>query len=239
MNTQLTELAFVLDRSGSMSSLADAAIEGFNDFLREQQSAPGLARLTLALFDDEYLVPARSLPLAEVLPLDHESYVPRNSTALLDAIGRTVDELGARLAAMPERERPGKVIVAILTDGLENASVRYTWRDIAAKIRLQRDAYQWEFLFLGANQDAIATAAQIHIAAENAATFRADKAGMKSSKDALSRKSRALRALQAQGPGNVSPEILQDAAAPMSDLVKEEDEKGRGDDKVNGDKVRG
>jgi hypothetical protein len=227
MNTQLTELAFVLDRSGSMGSVADAAIEGFNDFLRAQQSAPGLARLTLALFDDEYLVPARSLPIAEVLPLDNESYVPRNSTALLDAIGRTVDELGARLAAMPERDRPGKVIVAILTDGLENASVHYTWRDIAGKIRLQRGAYQWEFLFLGANQDAIATAAQIHIAAENAATFRADKAGVKSSGGALSRKTWALRALHAQGQGGASAEVRHDAAAPMSDLLREEDRKNR------------
>lgn len=227
MNTQLTELAFILDRSGSMSSLADGAIAGFNHFLHEQQSAPGLARLTLVLFDDEYLVPARSLPVAEVLPLDELSYVPRNSTALLDAIGITVDELGARLAAMPERERPGKVIVAILTDGLENASVRYTWRDIAGRIRHQTDAYQWEFLFLGANQDAIATAAQIHIGAQNAATFCADKPGMKSTGGALSRKSRALREMLTQPQGSASPETLRDAAAPLSDLVREEDLKNR------------
>ena len=103
MKTHLTELTFILDRSGSMNHLVEAAIQGFNHFLREHQTASGLARLTLVLFDDEYLVPAQSLPVAEVVPLDARTYVPRNSTALLDAIGRSIDELGARLAATPEQ----------------------------------------------------------------------------------------------------------------------------------------
>ncbi len=130
MKKNLTEIAFILDRSGSMSSVAQAAIAGFNSFLHDQQAAPGQARLTVVLFDDEYLVPIQSLPVDEVIPLDHTTYVPRNSTALLSAIGRTIDELGARLANLPETARPGKVIVAILTDGLENASQRETWRSV-------------------------------------------------------------------------------------------------------------
>ncbi len=226
MNTHLTELAFILDRSGSMNHLASAAIEGFNHFLHEQQSAPGRARLTLVLFDDEYLVPALSLPVAEVLPLDERSYVPRNTTALLDAIGRTVDELGTRIAALPEQDRPAKVIVAILTDGLENASTHYTWKDIASRIKHQTDVYRWDFLFLGANQDAIATAAQLNIAAQNAATYHADAVGVRSTGRSLSRKSRALRA---QSQGNATAEDSLAAAAPMQDLVEEEDRKGRGD----------
>lgn len=226
MNTHLTELAFILDRSGSMDHLAGAAIEGFNHFLHEQQSAPGRARLTLVLFDDEYLVPAQSLPVAEVVPLDERSYVPRNTTALLDAIGRTVDELGTRFAALPEHERPGKIIVAILTDGQENASTHYTWKDIASRIKHQTDVYRWDFLFLGANQDAIATAAQLNIAAENAATFHADGIGVRSTARSISRKSSALRA---QSQGSASAEDLHAAAAPMQDLVQEEDRKNRGE----------
>ena len=111
MNKQLIEIAFVLDRSGSMGSVARSAVDGFNDFLREQQSAPGQARFTLVLFDDEYLVPADAVPIDEVVPLNAGTYVPRGSTALLDAIGRTVDSLGRRLAATPAANRPGKVIV--------------------------------------------------------------------------------------------------------------------------------
>ena len=89
MNPLLTEIAFILDRSGSMASVAASAIAGFNAFLRDQQQAPGHARFTLVLFDDEYLVPADALPIPEVLPLDATTYLPRGSTALLDAMGRT------------------------------------------------------------------------------------------------------------------------------------------------------
>jgi len=224
MNNQLTELAFVLDRSGSMGSIAAAAIEGFNFFLAEQKATPGQARLTLVLFDDEYLVPAQSLPVIEVLPLNHHTYVPRNSTALLDAIGRTIDELGARLAAQPEAQRPGQVIVAILTDGLENASTHYTWRDVAARIRHQTNVYQWEFLFLGANQDAIATAARLNIVAENAATYHADAVGQQSGSAAISRKTASRRK---QTSGHATTEDLLAAAAPLEALLQEEDHQRR------------
>jgi hypothetical protein len=226
MNRHLTELAFVLDRSGSMSSMAADAIEGFNFFLHEQQHAQGHARLTLVLFDDEYLIPIESIPVGEVVPLDHTTYVPRNTTALLDAIGRTIDELGARLKALPEAARPGKVIVTILTDGLENASVHETWHTVSQRIRHQTAQYAWEFLFLGANQDAIATAAQLHIAAANAATYHADGIGIRSTARSISRKSSALRA-RAAGVANLEEE--QAAAAPMQEIVQEEDRKTRGE----------
>lgn len=98
MKNHYSEIAFVLDRSGSMESCQDAAIEGFNFFLHEQQQIEDLAKLTLVLFDDEFLMPIDALPVAEILPLNNDSYVPRDSTALLDAIGRTIEELGARLA---------------------------------------------------------------------------------------------------------------------------------------------
>ncbi len=112
-NSGYTEIAFILDRSGSMQLCAPAAVEGFNRFLADQQKVEGLAKLTLALFDDEYLLPVESVPVQEVLPLDPDTFVPRGCTALLDAIGRTIGSLGARPAILPESVRPAKVITAI------------------------------------------------------------------------------------------------------------------------------
>jgi Mg-chelatase subunit ChlD len=224
MKNHYSEIAFVLDRSGSMESCREPAIEGFNSFLQEQQRTEGLARLTLILFNDEYLVPIDALPVAEILPLDNDSYVPRGSTALLDAIGRTIDELGARLAALPEQDRPMQVIVAILTDGRENSSQNYTWQQIADVIKQQSEQYRWTFLFLGANQDAIATAAQMNITAANAAAYVADAAGLHASASTLARKVRALRRVSM---GTASVRECHDAVAPMSGLVAEEDQKER------------
>jgi Mg-chelatase subunit ChlD len=224
MKNHYSEIAFVLDRSGSMEGCREAAIEGFNAFLHEQQQTEGPAKLTLILFNDEYLVPIDALPVAEILPLNDDSYVPRGSTALLDAIGRTIDELGARLAALPEQDRPGQVIVAILTDGLENSSQNCTWQEIARVIKQQTEQYRWTFLFLGANQDAIATAAQINIAAANAGTYVADAAGQHASASSLTRKVRAMRRASM---GRASVEECHDALAPMSDLLAEEDRKER------------
>ena len=224
MNTQLTEIAFVLDRSGSMSTVAESAVAGFNEFLRDQQTAPGRARFTLVLFDDEFLVPIDAKPINEVAPLDSLTYVPRASTALLDAIGRTVDGLGVRLASTAEPDRPGKVIVAILTDGYENASRKYTQHDIAERIRHQREKYGWEFLFLGANQDAIATAAAMNIAAGSAATFQADAAGAKASFKSASRKASALRMRALYK--SAAPSL--DESMPLSEIQAEEDQIERG-----------
>jgi hypothetical protein len=193
MNPNHTEIAFILDRSGSMASMVEPAIAGFNSLLSEQQTLPGSARFSLVLFDDHYEVPVASMPIAEVQPLNTNTYQPRGSTALLDAIGRTIDELGARLANAPEAERPGQVLVAILTDGEENASRQFTWKDISDRIRHQTDVYQWRFLFLGANQDAIATASRMSIRVEDSANFSMDEDSYNSGKSALNRKMKALR----------------------------------------------
>ena len=143
----------------------------------------------------------------------------------MDAIGRTIDELGRQLSDLPEKDRPAQVIVTILTDGLENASQRYTWKDVSERIKHQSDFYKWTFLFLGANQDAIATAAQISIAASNASGYAADPIGTHSSHRSTARKVRALRKMSM---GTANAEDHRDAAAPMSDIVKEEDQKERG-----------
>jgi Mg-chelatase subunit ChlD len=223
MNDRLTEIAFLLDRSGSMATMVEPAIAGFNDFLRDQQRAEGDARLSLIFFDHRYEAPYASLPVAEFTELDHDRFVPGGNTALLDAIGRCIDELGARLAAMPEAERPGQVIVAILTDGLENASRRFTWHDIAEKIRHQQEHYAWRFLFLAANQDAIATGGRLGVARADSATFADDGAGFQSSSKAMSRKVRAIRS------SKLHPGVpLADLDSSMSEILREEDDQARG-----------
>jgi len=226
MNPQLTHLLFILDRSGSMEPIAPAAIDGFNSFLRRHLEEPGDARLTLVLFDDQYEVPCDSIPLAEVLPLNERTYEPRGCTALLDATVRAIDELGSKLAAFPEDQRPGSVIVAILTDGEENASLQHTWQDVQDRIAHQSKAYQWQFLFLGANQDAIATAAQCGIHANNAATFVADSAGTAASMDTFSRKSASIRKSRSNVAMNAQE--IHDLNAPMKSILEEEDRKKRG-----------
>lgn len=215
--TTATEIAFILDRSGSMTRHAEAAVAGFNEFLREQQEEEGVARLTLVLFDDRYEVPADNLPVSEVLPLDQESYAPRGTTALLDAIGRTIKSFRKRIKDLPEQDRPGKVIFAIFTDGLENASEKYSWKDIAAKIRKRQDKDGWEFLFLAANQDAIATAAQMNIRGHHSATAAAGPRGTYGSSKAFSRKVRAMRNRQKH---------REDFEAPMDKILREEEGEG-------------
>ncbi|MEM8558627.1 MAG: hypothetical protein AAGG50_12465 [Bacteroidota bacterium] len=179
MNHALTELVCILDRSGSMESIRADAIGGFNAFLGEQKKLDGEARLTLVLFDHEYDRRLDAAPLAEVEPLTEATFVPRGNTALLDAIGRTIDDVGARLARTPEAERPGSILVCILTDGMENASSDYTRDRVKSMIEHQQKKYGWEFQFLAANQDAFAEASRIGIARPNAMPFAADAAGTK------------------------------------------------------------
>ncbi|MEX2578723.1 MAG: vWA domain-containing protein [Verrucomicrobiales bacterium] len=211
----VTEIAYILDMSGSMNPHAEAAVTGFNDFLREQQSVEGVARITLVLFDDRYEVPFDSLPVGEVCSIDTGIYRPRGTTALLDAIGKTMKSFRKRIKDLPKNRKPDQVIFAIFTDGLENASRDYTWTDIADKIRKRQDKDGWEFLFLAAGQDAIATAAQMNVHAHNAATV--DSNNRFSSRDsgrAMSRKVRAMREMDVDAA---------DLAAPMTDILREEE----------------
>lgn len=186
MNNDLVEIACVVDRSGSMQAIVSDAIGGFNSFLESQKGEPGAARLTLVLFDHEYQLAHAAVDIQKVPPLNDGTYEPRGTTALLDAVGRTIDDIGKRLAATPEAERPHKVIFAILTDGLENASRDYTYEKVASMIEHQRKVYGWEFLFLAANQDAIAAAGQLSIQAQDAVSFDATGEGVQQAYAAMS-----------------------------------------------------
>jgi hypothetical protein len=169
-----------------MNAMKEEAIGGINAFLESQQKLPGEARLTLVLFDHEYIVAHDGVPIKDVPPLDNHSYVPRGTTALLDAIGRTINTIGERLDRTPEPDRPGKVIVAILTDGLENASQEFKRKEIFKMIKHQREVYSWEFVFLGAKQDAISTGAKMGIPIANAVTFSEAPGGAARAFDAVS-----------------------------------------------------
>ncbi len=185
MQSDLTEIAYVLDRSGSMQSLVSDAIGGFNSFLSSQQKLEGRANFTLVLFDHEYLVIHKSIDIRQVLELNEKTYVPRGQTAMLDAVGRTIDDVGSHLGSLPEHQRPAKVIIAIFTDGLENASTDYTTERLAASIKHQQEKYNWEFLFLAANQDAVSSAAKIAIPAAQAMNFVASPIGVRDSHNRL------------------------------------------------------
>lgn len=224
MKKHHTEIVFILDRSGSMQAMVEPAISGFNRLLREQQQVPGHARFSLVLFDDQYERPFHSVPIAEVVELDTSTFVPRGSTALLDAIGRTIDELGIQLAATAATDRPDQVIIAILTDGQENCSTLYTWEAVAKRIRHQTDKYQWQFLFLGANQDAIATAGRMNIHASNTANFAMNEHSYDSSKGALSRKMSAVRR---RSQGETDATTIHDADTSLESLREEEERKDR------------
>ena len=167
-NSNLTHLYFLLDRSGSMQSIKDDTEGGFNAFIEEQRKQPGDCRVTLAQFDDQYDEVYRDLPLTEVPPLQLQ---PRGSTALLDSIGRLVGEAGSRLAALPEQERPGIVVVGIMTDGHENASRELTHPQVKQMIERQSKDYSWQFLYLGADQDAIEVGSSIGVSAAHSMTY--------------------------------------------------------------------
>ncbi len=159
-----------------MAPLRDDAIGGFNTFLEAQKAVPGEARLTLVLFDHEVETPHARTRLAGVPPLTAETFVPRGSTALYDAVGDALYRLHSRIAETPVHERPERVVVAILTDGHENASTRFSRTQLADAIAARR-AEGWDFTFLAANQDAMLAAEAIGIAHEDAFSFDATGAG--------------------------------------------------------------
>jgi len=160
-----------------MESCKESTVTGFNEFIRSQKKIPGEATVKLVQFDDQYET-VFDKRLEDCPELNQSTFMPRGSTALLDAQGRTIVELGQELAALPKQERPSKVIVVTLTDGLENASQHYNLEKIGELIREQRDKYHWDFVFLGANQDAIETAAAMNIPLPSAMSYSTSKAGM-------------------------------------------------------------
>ncbi|MBV12223.1 vWA domain-containing protein [Rubinisphaera sp.] len=198
-HTDLTDITLVLDRSGSMESVKESTITAFNEFVSSQIEVEGQATMSLVQFDNEYDVLYEAIPIEQVSELTAETFVPRGSTALLDAMGQTIVRTGQRLAAMPEAERPGTVLFVTLTDGEENSSSEYNLHRINEMITEQREKYSWQFLFLAANQDAIATASQFGIGAGQAMTFGASEQGLAGTMSVMKQKVTSMRESRAAG----------------------------------------
>ena len=172
MKSKITDITLVVDRSGSMQQRREDAEGGVNAFIQAQAEEPGEAFLTLVQFDTEYEILHRGVPIDDVREYRLE---PRGLTALLDAVGRTINETGIRLNGLKEADRPGLVIFVITTDGLENSSTEFTRAQIKEMIEHQQTKFGWHFTFLGANQDSFAEAGAMGMRASAVANFAMDK----------------------------------------------------------------
>ena len=177
MKKNLTELVFILDRSGSMAGLEADTIGGYNAMNEKQRGDPGEAVISTVLFDNETEVIHDRVSLDRVPALTEKEYDVRGCTALLDAVGGAIHHIGNVHKYAREEDRPEKTLFVITTDGLENASRRYTYDKVKSMIERQRERYGWEFLFLGANIDAAREAARFGIRADCAADYHADSMG--------------------------------------------------------------
>ena len=177
MKKNLTEIVFILDRSGSMSGLEKDTIGGFNSMIEKQKKEDGDALVSTVLFDHETNVIMDRVPIRDVKPLTDMDYVPRGSTALIDALGGAIHHIGNVHKYAREEDRPEHTLFVITTDGMENASHFYTSDEVKRKIRRQTDLYGWEFLFLGANIDAVETARRYGIDETHTASYVSDSMG--------------------------------------------------------------
>ena len=177
MKKNLTELVMILDRSGSMSGLESDTIGGYNSMLRKQRESEGEVLVSTVLFDDRIEVLHDRVPLEKLEPMTEKDYYVRGCTALLDAIGGAIHHIGNVHKYAREEDRPEKTIFVITTDGLENASRRYNYADVRRMVEHEKEKYGWEFLFLGANIDAIETAGRFGIQEDRAVTYNSDSEG--------------------------------------------------------------
>jgi uncharacterized protein YegL len=180
MKDNLTEIIVILDRSGSMESLVNDTIGGYNRFIEEQKQVPGEANITTVLFDDQYDLLHDRVNLKNIKPITNKEYFARGWTALLDAIGKTINSIGIQLNNTPEEERPSKVIVLIITDGAENSSKEYNYNQVKEMVERQQKEYNWQFLFFGANIDSFEVGGSLGIKSNLTANFSASKTGLDS-----------------------------------------------------------
>ncbi len=196
MREDLTELVCILDRSGSMHSIIDDAIGGVNTFLEDQKKLDGEANFTSVLFDNQIDTLHDNVNLNEVEAFTRDTYCPRGGTSLRDAIGQTIVTVGERLSKTAEEDRPSKVIVAILTDGYENGSREYTDAQIKEMVELQEDKYNWQFIYLAANQDSFETGKILGMKSHNSIDFNATGNGAKTAFANMSLYSQQVRSME-------------------------------------------
>ena len=190
----MTELVFILDRSGSMAGLELDTIGGFNSMIAKQKKEAGEALVSTVLFDNEAAVIHDRLPLSEVPPMTEKEYFTRGCTALLDAVGEAIHHIGNIHKYARKEDVPEKTLFIITTDGCENASRRYDYETVRRMIERQKEKYGWEFLFLGANIDAAREAARFGIGADRAVDYKCDKAGTALNYEVISEAVGSIRA---------------------------------------------
>lgn len=194
MKTNITELVFILDKSGSMSGLESDTIGGYNAMLKKQQEDPGEAIVTTVLFDNNYELLHDRINIHGIRPITDKEYFVEGSTALLDAIGKTIHKTSNAQRHTLEAQRADKVMFVITTDGMENASCEYTYEKIKEMVEHQKEKYGWEFIFMGANIEAVSTAEKFGINADRAANYNADGKGTRLNYKAISHVVSELRA---------------------------------------------
>ncbi|MDO4478790.1 MAG: hypothetical protein Q4B73_07115 [Lachnospiraceae bacterium] len=201
MKKNLTEIVFILDRSGSMSGLEADTIGGFNSMIRKQQREEGEALVSTVLFDNTCEVIHDRVKVQDVRPMTEQDYTVRGCTALLDAIGGAIHHIGnVHKYARPE-DVPAHTLFVITTDGMENASRRYSSIEVKQMIKRQQEKYGWEFLFLGANIDAVETAGHFGIAGDHAVNYHADREGTRLNYEVLSEAISSVRTEAKLGAG--------------------------------------
>jgi len=177
MNKNLTEMVFILDKSGSMQGLEKDTIGGFNSMIQRQQKEAGEALISTVLFSSQSTVIHDRVDVRRIKPLTELDYSVGGTTALIDAIGSAIHHIGNVHKYAREQDRPAHTVFVITTDGMENASRRYTSSQVKAMVQKQKEKYGWEFLFLGANIDAVETASHFGICEDRAVTFQNDSKG--------------------------------------------------------------
>ena len=192
-NKNLTEMVFILDRSGSMAGLENDTIGGYNSLIEKQKKEQGEAMVTLVLFDDQYELVYDHADINKIKPLTNREYYARGMTALLDAVGKTITQVQNRHQTALENEIPNKTMVVIITDGYENASKEFNLNKIKQMIETQKKDCEWEFIFLGANIDAVSAAADIGISADRAVTYQPDEEGTRMNFDSLNSVAECVR----------------------------------------------
>lgn len=217
MRNDLTELVFILDMSGSMSPLREDTIGGYNTLLEEHKKEEGDAYITTVLFDDRYIVIHDREDIKNAKPLTDKEYAPCGMTAMLDAVGKTINSIGQKLAATDEKDRPGNVIVTIITDGKENHSTEYNWKTVKQMIKEQREKYSWIFTFIGANIDTMAVSADLGIDQQYARGYTASKVGTASVYKTMSKVTAYSRASKTKGI--ITDDEMKEEMAKMMDGI--------------------
>jgi len=224
MNKNLTELVYVIDMSGSMEHLTQDTIGGYNSLIKEQkklgkENPEAKANVTTVLFDDRYIKLYDHVKIEDVKELTENEYKPLGMTAMLDAIGKTINQIGQKLAETPEEERPGLVSVTIITDGYENSSEEYTWEAVRKMIKEQREKYSWVFSFIGANIDVEATSKDLGIDAKMSKKFTASQAGTASVFSSITKGTMKMRGMMLSQE-KCTMDSLEDALSDELDNIK-------------------